>query len=141
MNVHRVCTLNWSFYNEPFLIFQNYWKRIIYSKTKLSKMAFQRLCSYKLREFLAMLAQFTMLMVMIWTTTLSITDRLALPGGHIFSLLVLFTSAGAGGYIFSRIYLPPLLGMWNIRTKEYWCWVIFCFQFHCICLREFLSGI
>lgn len=129
MNVHRVCTLNWSFCNEPFLIFQNYWKRIIYSKTKLSKMAFQRLCSYKLREFLAMLAQFTMLMVMIWTTTLSITDRLALPGGHIFSLLVLFTSAVAGGYIFSRIYLPPLLGMLNIRTKEYWCWVIFFFNF------------
>ncbi|XP_019930492.3 sodium/hydrogen exchanger 9B2 [Magallana gigas] len=74
-------------------------------------MAFQRLCSYKLREFLAMLAQFTMLMVMIWTTALSITDRLALPGGHLFSLLVLFTSAVAGGYIFSRIYLPPLLGM------------------------------
>lgn len=129
MNVHRVCTLNWSFCNEPFLIFQNYWKRIIYSKTKLSKMAFQRLCSYKLREFLAMLAQFTMLMVMVWTTTLSITDRLALPGGHIFSLLVLFTSAVAGGYIFSRIYLPPLLGMWNIRTKEYWCWVISFFNF------------
>lgn len=91
------------------------------------KMAFQKLCSYELREFLAMLAQFTMLMVMIWTTALSITDRLALPGGHIFSLIILFTSAVAGGYIFSRIYLPPLLGMLYIMAKEYLCSFILLF--------------
>lgn len=73
-------------------------------------MAFQKLCPPKIQRLVAMVTQFLVLMLMIWATALSITDKAALPGGHIFSLLILFTGAVIGGDVFSRIQLPPLLG-------------------------------
>ncbi|XP_062598596.1 sodium/hydrogen exchanger 9B2-like [Saccostrea cucullata] len=74
-------------------------------------MSFRNMCTFEPRGVLAMMVQFFVLLLMVWTVTLSITDQSALPGGHLFSLIILFVSAVSGGYIFSLIRLPPLLGM------------------------------
>jgi len=60
---------------------------------------------------LAMYIQFFVLCAMTWAVFIALTKDQALPGGNIFSLVILFTAAVAGGYIFSLCRLPPLLGM------------------------------
>ncbi|KAK3594872.1 hypothetical protein CHS0354_005945 [Potamilus streckersoni] len=55
--------------------------------------------------------QLVILFCVAWATLISLTQDEALPGGHFFSLLVLFFSAVIGGYIVSLFRLPPLLGM------------------------------
>ena len=59
---------------------------------------------------LAMYIQFFVLCAMTWAVFIALTKDQALPGGNIFSLVILFTAAVAGGYIFSLCRLPPLLG-------------------------------
>lgn len=59
---------------------------------------------------LAMYIQFFVLCVMTWAILIAITKDQALPGGNFFSLVILFTAAVAGGYVFSLFRLPPLLG-------------------------------
>jgi hypothetical protein len=59
---------------------------------------------------LAMYIQFFVLCVMTWAILIAITKDHALPGGNFFSLVILFTAAVAGGYLFSLFRLPPLLG-------------------------------
>ncbi|CAG5128447.1 unnamed protein product [Candidula unifasciata] len=46
-----------------------------------------------------------------WTALYSMTDKEALPGGNLFSLLVLFVACWCGGYLVGLVRLPPLLGM------------------------------
>ncbi|XP_062598598.1 sodium/hydrogen exchanger 9B2-like [Saccostrea cucullata] len=60
---------------------------------------------------LAMYIQFFVMCAMTWAVLIAITKDEALPGGNFFSLVVLFTAAVAGGYVFSLFRLPPLLGM------------------------------
>lgn len=59
---------------------------------------------------LAMYIQFFVLCAVTWVVLIALTKDQALPGGNIFSLVILFTAAVAGGYIFSLCRLPPLLG-------------------------------
>lgn len=40
-----------------------------------------------------------------------IVHDMALPGGTIFSLLILIVTAQLGGMLVAKIHLPPLLGM------------------------------
>lgn len=60
---------------------------------------------------LAMYIQFFVLCAVTWVVLIALTKDQALPGGNIFSLVILFTAAVAGAYIFSLCRLPPLLGM------------------------------
>ncbi|BFZ03690.1 hypothetical protein BsWGS_06729 [Bradybaena similaris] len=46
-----------------------------------------------------------------WAALYSVTDTEALPGGNLFSLLVLFIACWCGGYLVGLVRLPPLLGM------------------------------
>lgn len=54
--------------------------------------------------------QFLVIFGFIWATLISVLEDEALPGGNIFSLLILFFTCVVGGYIVSLIRLPPLLG-------------------------------
>lgn len=45
-----------------------------------------------------------------WAALFSITGKEALPGGNLFSLLVLFLACWCGGYVVGMVHLPPLLG-------------------------------
>ena len=51
-----------------------------------------------------------------WGVLVAITNTDALPGGNLFSLLVLFFTCWFGGYLITYIRLPPLLG--NIRSYD-----------------------
>ncbi|CAL4147907.1 unnamed protein product [Meganyctiphanes norvegica] len=51
------------------------------------------------------------LLVLIWCSLVSILGDTALPGGNIFSLLVLFVLAQLAGDLVALVKLPPLLGM------------------------------
>ncbi|CAG2225679.1 SLC9B1_2 [Mytilus edulis] len=55
--------------------------------------------------------QFTVVCVQLWIIIYSLTHGQALPGGNLFSLLILFIGCAIGGYLISLIRLPPLLGM------------------------------
>ncbi|CAC5368291.1 SLC9B1_2 [Mytilus coruscus] len=55
--------------------------------------------------------QFTVVCVQLWIIIYSLTHGQALPGGNLFSLLILFIGCAIGGYFISLIRLPPLLGM------------------------------
>ncbi|XP_041363754.1 sodium/hydrogen exchanger 9B2-like isoform X2 [Gigantopelta aegis] len=46
-----------------------------------------------------------------WGVLIAVTDKDALPGGNLFSLLILFISCWIGGYLMTLIRLPALLGM------------------------------
>ncbi|KAK3091769.1 hypothetical protein FSP39_022505 [Pinctada imbricata] len=60
---------------------------------------------------IAMYIQFVVLMAMSWAVLVALTQENAMPGGNLFALIVLFAGSVIGGYIFSLIRLPPLLGM------------------------------
>ncbi|KAL5018377.1 hypothetical protein ScPMuIL_004099 [Solemya velum] len=60
---------------------------------------------------LMMYIQFLVIFGFIWATLISLIGNEALPGGNIFSLLILFFTCVVGGYIVSIVRLPPLLGM------------------------------
>ena len=49
-----------------------------------------------------------------WATLYSMTGESALPGGNLYSLLVLFIACWCGGYVVGKLKLPPLLGKWHI---------------------------
>jgi len=51
------------------------------------------------------------LLLLIWGALVSILGETALPGGNIFSLLVLFVLAQLAGDLVALVKLPPLLGM------------------------------
>nr|XP_034314454.1 sodium/hydrogen exchanger 9B2 [Crassostrea gigas] len=59
----------------------------------------------------AQYAQFCVICASVWIVLFSVSGEQSLPGGNLFSLLVLFAGAVAGGHVFSLIHLPPLLGM------------------------------
>ena len=40
----------------------------------------------------------------------ALTHGEAMPGGNLYSLLILFIACAIGGYVISFIHLPPLLG-------------------------------
>lgn len=67
-----------------------------------------------LRGRCALYAQFCFICVSVWIVLFSVSRDQSLPGGNLFSLLVLFTGAIAGGHVFSLIHLPPLLGEYII---------------------------
>lgn len=48
-----------------------------------------------------------------WAALYSVTDTEALPGGNLFSLLVLFIACWCGGYLVGLVRLPPLLGEYS----------------------------
>lgn len=58
----------------------------------------------------AQYAQFCVICASVWIVLFSVSGEQSLPGGNLFSLLVLFAGAVAGGHVFSLIHLPPLLG-------------------------------
>lgn len=58
----------------------------------------------------AQYAQFCVICASVWIVLYSVSGEQSLPGGNLFSLLVLFAGAVAGGHVFSLIHLPPLLG-------------------------------
>ena len=51
------------------------------------------------------------LLLLTWGVLVAITGSQALPGGNLFSLLVLFVCSVLGGMAVEAIGLPPLLGM------------------------------
>lgn len=67
-----------------------------------------------LRGRCALYAQFCFICVSVWIVLFSVSRDQSLPGGNLFSLLVLFTGAITGGHVFSLIHLPPLLGEYVI---------------------------
>lgn len=65
----------------------------------------------------AQYAQFCVICASVWIVLFSVTGEQSLPGGNLFSLLVLFAGAVAGGHVFSLIHLPPLLGESGGKTQ------------------------
>jgi hypothetical protein len=59
---------------------------------------------------LASYVQFAVVCLQIWIVLYTLTHAEALPGGNLFSLLVLFVCCAVGGYLISFAHLPPLLG-------------------------------
>ena len=59
---------------------------------------------------LASYLQFAIVCIQIWIVMYALTHGEALPGGNLYSLLILFIACAAGGYLISFIHLPPLLG-------------------------------
>ena len=59
---------------------------------------------------LASYLQFAVVCIQIWIVMYALTHGEALPGGNLFSLLILFIACAIGGYFISFIHLPPLLG-------------------------------
>ncbi|KAK3087377.1 hypothetical protein FSP39_005190 [Pinctada imbricata] len=60
---------------------------------------------------LASYLQFAIICLQIWGILVALTQDQGLPGGNLFSLLVLFVACVFGGYVISFVNLPPLLGM------------------------------
>ena len=60
---------------------------------------------YVARAFTAVI-----LMAMLWGICWAVLKEEALPGGNIFALIILFIFSNLGGYICTKIKLPPLLG-------------------------------
>ena len=54
--------------------------------------------------------QFGIVCLQIWIILYALTHGEALPGGNLYSLLILFIAGVIGGYFISFIHLPPLLG-------------------------------
>ncbi|XP_013384872.1 uncharacterized protein LOC106154881 [Lingula anatina] len=50
-------------------------------------------------------------LILLWAVLWAITRDEALPGGNFFGLIVLFLACKLGGFLVSKIRLPPLLGM------------------------------
>lgn len=48
---------------------------------------------------------------LVWGSLIYITQEEALPGGNLFSLLILVVAAQFGGLFVAKFRLPPLLGM------------------------------
>ena len=59
---------------------------------------------------LASYLQFAIVCVQIWIVMYALTHGEAMPGGNLYSLLILFIACAIGGYVISFIHLPPLLG-------------------------------
>ena len=55
--------------------------------------------------------QVAIICAQIWIVLYALTHGEALPGGNLYSLLILFIACVIGGYIISFLHLPPLLGM------------------------------
>ncbi|RXG52054.1 Mitochondrial sodium/hydrogen exchanger 9B2, partial [Armadillidium vulgare] len=54
---------------------------------------------------------YLLLFILFWGSLVYIVHDMALPGGTIFSLLILIVTAQLGGMLVAKIHLPPLLGM------------------------------
>ena len=54
--------------------------------------------------------QFGIVCIQLWIILYSLTHGEAMPGGNLYSLLILFIFCAIGGYFISLIRLPPLLG-------------------------------
>ena len=62
------------------------------------------------RGNLASYLQCAIVCVQIWIVMYALTHGEAMPGGNLYSLLILFIACAIGGYVISFIHLPPLLG-------------------------------
>ena len=61
---------------------------------------------------LARLLTLVVIVFFMWGVLWGVTGDQALPGGNLFALLVLIVSCTVGGFLVSKIRLPPLLGEW-----------------------------
>ncbi|KAL7641363.1 UNVERIFIED_CONTAM: hypothetical protein RMT77_008502 [Armadillidium vulgare] len=77
------------------------------SKGERLKYAFSCPPHGKVGRFLTYL----LLFILFWGSLVYIVHDMALPGGTIFSLLILIVTAQLGGMLVAKIHLPPLLGM------------------------------
>ncbi|KAB7506620.1 Mitochondrial sodium/hydrogen exchanger 9B2 [Armadillidium nasatum] len=77
------------------------------SKGERLKYAFSCPPHGKIGRFLTYL----LLFILFWGSLVYIVHDMALPGGTIFSLLILVVTAQIGGMLVAKIHLPPLLGM------------------------------
>jgi len=59
---------------------------------------------------LATYIRFMAVSLALWVVLYCLTHKEALPGGNLYSLLVLFVCSAIGGYLISFVHLPPLLG-------------------------------
>lgn len=73
----------------------------------------------------AQYAQFCVICASVWIVLYSVSGEQSFPGGNLFSLLVLFAGAVAGGHVFSLIHLPPLLGKSGVKSRRGF-WITFC---------------
>lgn len=73
----------------------------------------------------AQYAQFCVICASVWIVLYSVSGEQSLPGGNLFSLLVLFAGAVVGGHVFSLIHLPPLLGKSGVKSRRGF-WITLC---------------
>lgn len=60
---------------------------------------------------IGLMLTYLLLLLLTWGSLYSITGSMALPGGTLFSLLVVFVCSVMGGKVSQSCRLPPLLGM------------------------------
>lgn len=68
---------------------------------------------------LAQWATLILSVLIFWGVLWSITGASALPGGSLFSILVLLVSAVIAGQLVALIKLPPLLGIYLLESLRY----------------------